>query len=609
MKIVQINTHDITGGAAKAAYRLHKGLRQIGEDCQMLVRYKFSVDNSVSRITIDKRQKNITQDFFLNKFVQDIYINNHRTDISNTLFSLPYPGYDLTHLSTLQEADIINLHWIAHYQSLTTLHRLFNTGKPVVWTLHDQWAFTGGCHYSAGCKKYCADCSRCPQLSEDPFDLPSAILKDKLELFKKANLTVVTPSRWLANCAKESQLFRNIRVEVIPNSLETDVFTPIAKREAKKCLELFEEDLTLLFGAQDGSEKRKGFSELVSAMQYCKADPKFHQLMAKNNVKILCFGYPSEELKAIDLPVVSLGYLDSDEKVRNIYAAADIFILPSSEDNLPNTMLEALSCGTPVIAFAVGGISDVVIDNENGKLAAPGNVKQLAQAILELAFNSDQRARMAQEGRKKIVAEYSLDVQAKRYLALYNDLQTSKSIWTVPSTSVNIIKQAQSHNIASENEHAYLETAIGTYFNEIYDQVLSKALKESRIETACFAEGFYDDEGGWRWINQKGNIIIPRLVFSIPSFIIFELTCGRAEYYEHFPFDVQLYISNALPYRLTFNRGDQTQKVQLRIGKIDSDIHFLIECNESFVPSHLGINNDNRQLSVHLSNLRIEPCT
>jgi len=312
-------------------------------------------------------------------------------------------------------------------------------------------------------------------------------------------------------------------------------------------------------------------------------------------------------LKAIDLPVVSLGYLDSDEKVRNIYAAADIFILPSSEDNLPNTMLEALSCGTPVIAFEVGGLPDVVIDNENGKLAAPGDVKQLAQAILELAFNSEQRARMAQEGRKKIVAEYSLDVQAKRYLALYNDLQTSKSIWPVPSTSGNIIKQAQSHNIASENEHAYLETAIGTYFHEIYDQVLSKALKESRIETTCFAEGFYNDEGGWRWMNRKGDIIVSRLFLSKPSFMRFQITCGRSEYYEHFPFNVRIYLDNALASNFIFSYSEQTIVVQLRINRIDADCHIRIESDEFFIPSRVSINNDNRQLSIRLSNLSTEP--
>ncbi|MEA2014436.1 MAG: glycosyltransferase family 4 protein, partial [Thermodesulfobacteriota bacterium] len=418
MKIVQIDTYDITGGAARAAYRLHKGLRQIGQDCKTLVKHKASADDSVLCITPQKTAEQREQEFYLKEVIQNHYIYSYRTEISNTAFSIPYPGCDISGLSVLRDADVINLHWVANYQSLVTLKSLFDLGRPVVWTLHDQWAFTGGCHYAAGCKKYERDCVACPQLSDDPFNLPAAILKDKIELFKGADLTIVTPSRWMASCAGESKLFRDLRIEVIPNSLETDIFKPMPKEKAKKNMGLEADTVTLLFGAEYGSEKRKGFRELMAAVRYCLADPGFQNMAKEDRIRILCFGHPGDKLDLAGVPVVSLGYLTSDEEVATAYCAADLFIQPSLEDNLPNTMLEAMSCGTPVVAFDVGGMPDVVINGVTGQLAALGDAREMGEAILTLIFDPDKREAMGQECRRKMEGGYSLDVQARRYLGL-----------------------------------------------------------------------------------------------------------------------------------------------------------------------------------------------
>jgi glycosyltransferase involved in cell wall biosynthesis len=230
MKIVQISTYDTSGGAAIAAYRLNRGLHQIGQDCGMLVRHKDSSDNSVHSVTATKNDENSDEKFFLEVAIQEHYIDSHRTDISNTIFSLPYPGYDLSTLPLVRSSDLLNLHWVAQYQSPLTLHKLFSLHKPIVWTLHDQWAFTGGCHYAAGCKKYERDCAGCPQLDHDGLNLTAAVLEDKAEVLKGGNLTIVTPSRWMASCSRESRLLKGFRTEVIPNSLETDVFRPALSR-------------------------------------------------------------------------------------------------------------------------------------------------------------------------------------------------------------------------------------------------------------------------------------------------------------------------------------------------------------------------------------------
>ena len=477
MKIVQISTYDTSGGAAIAAYRLNRGLRLIGQDCRMLVRHKESQDDTVVLVDDKGRQENPNEDFFLSAIIQPYYIDSNQTELSNTLFSLPYPGYDLSELPILQSADIVNLHWVARYQSLVTLHRLFSLGKPVVWTLHDQWAFTGGCHYSAGCEKYQSDCVECPQLGDDPLNLPAAILKDKLELFKNADLTIVTPSRWMASCAGKSKLFKGLKIEVIPNSLETNIYTPLPKPEAKEKIGISPETITLLFGAIDGSEKRKGFFELVNAIKFCLNEDVFQKLLHDDKIRLVCFGRPSHELESIGIPFVTLGHLDSDEKIRGAYSAADIFLLPSLEDNLPNTILESMSCGTPVVAFDVGGLPDMVTNGVTGQLVPLSDTRKMGETIIDLIQKPDLRKSMGKEGRKIAEKEYSLSVQAGRYSDLYKELHLgNKSVLqTAPAESA--ADTAWGHVRKKESLSVPVITARGPFFREIYDQVLMKALR------------------------------------------------------------------------------------------------------------------------------------
>ena len=481
MKILQISTYDIRGGAARASYRLHKGLREIRQDCRMLVRYKDSEDDDVFCVSPKDLQEKDDQRFLLDVVVQGQYINAHRTDMSNTIFSLPYSGLDLSTLPMIKAADIINLHWVARYQSLLTLNRLFSLGKPVVWTLHDQWAFTGGCHYGAGCRKYRTDCMGCPQLDDDPFNLPAAILRDKLEFFKGADLTIVTPSRWMAECARESRLFKDLKIEAIPNSLETDLYTPLPKAEAKGKMGLESDVVTLLFGGEDGNEKRKGFKELIAAIQYCLKDGDFQTLVNKGKIRLTCFGHPNDEIETLGIPVDPLGYLDSDEKIRDAYAGADIFILPSLEDNLPNTVLEAMSCGTPVVAFDTGGIPEMVESGVTGQIVPLRDSVKMGEALLSLIFNPDKREAMGKECREKIKEGYALNVQARAYLELYEELDrkngSSKQAppaaseergWTTPAGA----------DRAAESLSAFPEAGIGPHFSAIYDKVKFQTLKE-----------------------------------------------------------------------------------------------------------------------------------
>ena len=493
MKILQISTCDINGGAARATYRLHQGLREIGQDCRMLVRHKESQDDTVVLVDAEERPETPNEDFFLSDIIQPYYIDSNQTDLSNTLFSLSYPGYDLSELPLVRSADIINLHWVAQYQSLATLHRLFALGKPVVWTLHDQWAFTGGCHYSAGCEKYQSDCVECPQLGDDPFNLPAAILKDKLEIFKDADLTIVTPSRWMAECARRSRLFKDLKIEVIPNSLETDIYTPLSKSEAKEEIGISPEAITMLFGAIDGSEKRKGFFELVNAIKFCLNEDVFQRLLHNDTIRLICFGRPSHELESIGIPFVTLGHLDSDEKIRRAYSAADIFLLPSLEDNLPNTILESMSCGTAVVAFDVGGLPDMVTNKVTGQLVPLSDTRKMGETIIDLIQKPDLRKSMGKEGRKRAEKEYSLSVQAGHYSDLYKELHLGNKSCFQTVSAKSTVDPAWGHVGKTESISVPMITAIGPSFREIYDQVLMKALRSIPVELNIL-DGRYDSK-------------------------------------------------------------------------------------------------------------------
>jgi len=493
MKILQISTYDIRGGAARAAYRLHRGLHEIGQDCRMLVRYKESQNDTVVLVDAKEGSEKPNEVLFLSNIIQPYYINSNLTESSNTLFSLSYPGYDLSELPVVQSADIVNLHWVAQYQSLITIHKLFSLGKPVVWTLHDQRAFTGGCHYSAGCEKYQSDCFECPQLGDDPFNLPSAILKDKLEIFKNADLTIVTPSRWMASCARKSKLFKGLQIKVIPNSLETNVYTPLPKPEAKKEIGISPQAVTMLFGAIDGSEKRKGFFELVRAIKFCLNEDSIQKLLHDDKIRLICFGKPSHELNSIGIPFATLGHLDSDEKIRRAYSAADMFLLPSLEDNLPNTILESMSCGTPVVAFDVGGLPEMVTNGVTGQLVPLSDTRKMSETIIDLIQKPDLRESMGKEGRKIAEKEYSLSVQAERYSDLYEELHLGNTSTFETDPTESATDTAWGNVQKMESLSVPVTAAMGPSFREIYDQVLMKALRSIPVALNRL-DGSYDSQ-------------------------------------------------------------------------------------------------------------------
>ncbi len=412
MKTLLLNTSDINGGAAKAAYSLHRGLQHLGVDSTLLVQRKLSSDRTV---TIPKSSFFTHARMGLDQLPLKGYSRRQAT-----LFSPQCIPDDLGAQIAAHNPDLINLHWVnagfLQIESLAKFHR------PIVWTLHDMWAFTGGCHYTQDCDRYTQDCGQCPQLgSARDRDLSRWIWQRKAKAWRQLNLTLVSPSRWLAQAAATSPLFHNTRIEVIPNGLDTQVYRPIAKSTARELLHLPQDKHLVLFGAINAiSDKRKGAQLLQATLQILQ------QQLGHAALELVIFGaMPPAVPVDYGFPTHYLGRLSDDLSLALIYAAADVFVQPSTQDNLPNTIMEALSCGVPCVGFNIGGIPDLIDHHVNGYLAQPFDVHDLAQGIAWTLADPERYTQLARQSRQKVEANFSREMQAQRFYALFAELLSS----------------------------------------------------------------------------------------------------------------------------------------------------------------------------------------
>lgn len=408
MKVLHLSTSDIEGGAARAAYRLHQGLLSIGVTSQMLVRAKSSGDRTViaERTALTK----------LGPPSSGLPLRRY-PGRDGTMFSAQwFPDTIASNVKRLNP-DIIHLHWVCNgFLQIETLAKL---NKPLVWTLHDMWPLTGGCHYAQECDRYQKSCGNCPQLkSLRERDLSRQIWQRKAKALKSLNLTLVAPSNWIAECARNSSLFKETRVEVIPHGLDLKQFRPIDKQIARNLLHLPSDRKILLFGASSGAmdDPRKGFQFLQAALKQLGASEWSDRLV------ITIFGMVQPD-QPLDLGIQThyLGKLSDDLTLALAYSSADVMVVPSMQETFGQTASEALACGTPVVAFKATGLKDVVAHQEGGYLAQPFDVEDLAQGIKWVLEDSDRHQTLRRNAWEKSEKEFSLELQAHRHSSLYRD--------------------------------------------------------------------------------------------------------------------------------------------------------------------------------------------
>jgi glycosyltransferase involved in cell wall biosynthesis/GT2 family glycosyltransferase len=416
MKILHVSTFERAGGAAIAAYRLHQGLLQLGHDSRMLVRdASGEADGRV--VCVDGASASVS-DALLEKLFYAAY---HRASgESGRLFSIDAPFRDFLSLPAVREADIINVHWASGFLSTAALRTLQDAGKPIVWTLHDQNAFTGGCHYSGGCEQFTAGCAACPHLDQAIAPIAAITLEQKRRWLDSSRLHVVTPSHWLADCARRSSLLGSADIRTIANAVPVAALQSISRQDARRRLVLPEDATILLIGADRMDEPRKGYAHLEDALRRLGADPEIRRQLAARS--LVCAAFGEGALFEGAIPVLRLGRLDGDAELAAAYRAADLFVLPTLEDNLPNTMLESIAAGVPVVAYATGGLVDVLGDGNCGVTIPTGDIEGLSGAIRDLVLDNPRRQQMSDRCLTVAGARFDLPVQAEAYVSLYREL-------------------------------------------------------------------------------------------------------------------------------------------------------------------------------------------
>ena len=412
MKLAIVSTYDSVGGAARAAFRLHNGLLKTGVDSNMLVQRKDS-DNSKVFGIIPKKEKLWSEIAIrLNDLPFKKYPNKEKYIFSPSTFG----GFNEKRYN--DQFDIFNIHWVGGgFQSIDSIAKIT---KPIVLTLHDSWAFTGGCHIPYPCEKFITKCGSCIKLaSTNENDLSSRIWSKKIEAWKNKNIVLVGDGNWVAGNAQKSSIFKNNQVEVIHPGLDLSVFKPLNKKACREILGLEENATYILFGAIGATtDKNKGFHFLTEAIKKYSQNNEI-----RNNTKLLVFG-ASEENRENNFGIETkyIGKINDDITLSIIYSAADVMIVPSIIESFGQTASESFACGTPVVAFNTSGLKDIVDHQINGFLAKPYDSSDLAEGIKWILEDGIRLNKLGCNSRRKALEKFSIERYVESYTRLYKSL-------------------------------------------------------------------------------------------------------------------------------------------------------------------------------------------
>ncbi len=323
--------------------------------------------------------------------------------------------YHRTRLRAGQAPHILHLHWISFLIDYPTFFGSLPQWIPVVWTLHDVNPFTGGCHFPGQCERFRLGCGRCPSVPDNgPYDLTRRAMRTKSRSLAGRCIHVVSPSRWMDTIARQSPVWpHGTSFHVIPYGIDGHAFRPEHRELAQQRLGLPSQAALIGFGADDIGNPRKGFAVLLNAIR---------RVVVERPVELVIFGRTERTIPRQTFPIHQLGFLDGPGKLANAYSAVDVLVLPSLEDNLPQTGLEAMACGTPVVGSNVGGIPDFVLPGQTGLLARGGDPINLGRQIGILISNPKLQQRFSANARRLIQQEFELVRQVRRHIDLYADI-------------------------------------------------------------------------------------------------------------------------------------------------------------------------------------------
>lgn len=421
MRVLIVNTSEREGGAAVAANRLMDALNNNGVKAKMLVR-----DKETDNITVVGLKGGLLQRF---RFLWErwcVYYHLHfkrdhlfDLDMANT-------GFDITKLPEFKEADVIHLAWINQgFLSLKDIRKIINSGKAVVWTMHDLWAATGICHFTFGCEAYNGQCHNCFYLPRGgkSADLSTCVFNKKKKVYYNSGIHFVACSKWLGNSARQSSLLTGLQLSVIPNPIDTHVFCPKDKRVARLHSTLPEDKRIILFVSQRVTMERKGMAYFIKAISLLA---EHYPEMKENTVIAILGGRADEVVSQLALPSFPLGYVKNERQLVDIYNSADVFVIPSLDENLPNTIMESMACGVPSVGFKVGGIPEMIDHQKNGYVASYKDADDLAAGIHWVLGEAD-KEELKRQCVQKVMSCYSQRSVAMKYVEVYNQALAFKN--------------------------------------------------------------------------------------------------------------------------------------------------------------------------------------
>lgn len=413
LNIVMLSYHNQNGGAGIACGRLAKALKNLGHQVSYLVQEK-SGDDSAILINDSWAKKGMA---WLRFILERLYFLPHEKDpLIRFLFNPGVFGQNLSQHPSILSADIIHLHWMNFgFMGISDISDLLKLGKPVIWTLHDMWAFTGGCHHSGDCNRFQINCGQCKFVKQpEHWDLSHKLWAKKAIEFDSNNLKIITCSQWLKEKAAASTILYPRDIVHIPNAIDIQVFKPGNKEQARIKLGLDLQKTYLLFVAMRVNAPAKGFDYLSKALKIWAQNNPLR--IAQTELMIVGSLTDAEIIHSLPLQVNSMGHISDPNQMIDIYHAADLFITPSLEENLPNTIMEAMACGTPSIGFNTGGIPEMIAHKKNGYLAQKMDSNDLATGIHWLLENLELASI---EGRKFVEKNYSEDIISEKHIDFY----------------------------------------------------------------------------------------------------------------------------------------------------------------------------------------------
>jgi glycosyltransferase involved in cell wall biosynthesis len=409
MRVLHLSTFDSDGGAARGSLWLHQALRAQGVDSLMMVGRK--TDNDASILPLPHATDRLAAR--LRGRLDALPLRRYdKTD--DSFWTLGWVPARIEHIVEEIDPDVVHLHWIgAGFLPLDALKRI---GRPLVWTLRDMWPLTGGCHYTAGCERYRESCGACPQLrSSRETDISRRTWERKKRHWTDLDLHLVPISGWLADCVEASPLLRHHPREIIPNGLDASRFHPSEKRIARRAWDLPDDRRIVLYGAINATrDRRKGFPELLAALGHLGETAR-----ARDTLLVVFGDLEPDDMPDLGIETRYVGYVGDDEKLVLLYSCADVAVMPSLQEAFGKTLIEAMACATPVVAFASGGPLDIVDHRRTGYLAKPFCPDDLAAGITwcldEWAGGGDPGA----AARAAVEARFDIEVVARRYRELY----------------------------------------------------------------------------------------------------------------------------------------------------------------------------------------------